>query len=240
MTIEIIPAIDVLHGKAVRLTQGDYARQKIYNEDPLEVALQFEDAGLKRLHLVDLDGAKEGRVKNWKVLESIAAKTGLKIDFGGGISANKDLQIIFECGAKWAAIGSVAAREEKLFLEWMKVFGPDAFLLGADARKEKISISGWQVDTELVIYDFIKKYREAGISRIFCTDIDRDGAMKGPSLDLYREILRREPDLHLIASGGVRSLDDIYTLEEAGFRGAIVGKAIYEGMITLKELAHVN
>jgi len=240
MPIEIIPAIDVLHGKAVRLTQGDYARQKIYNEDPLEVALQFEDAGLKRLHLVDLDGAKEGRVKNWKVLESIAAKTGLKIDFGGGISANKDLQIIFECGAKWAAIGSVAAREEKLFLEWMKVFGPDAFLLGADARKEKISISGWQVDTELVIYDFIKKYREAGISRIFCTDIDRDGAMKGPSLDLYREILRREPDLHLIASGGVRSLDDIYTLEEAGCRGAIVGKAIYEGMITLKELAHVN
>ena len=240
MPIEIIPAIDVLHGKAVRLTQGDYARQKIYNEDPLEVALQFEDAGLKRLHLVDLDGAKEGRVKNWKVLESIAAKTGLKIDFGGGISANKDLQIIFECGAKWAAIGSVAVREEKLFLEWMKVFGPDAFLLGADARKEKISISGWQVDTELVIYDFIKKYREAGIIRIFCTDIDRDGAMKGPSLDLYREILRREPDLHLIASGGVRSLDDIYTLEEAGCRGAIVGKAIYEGMITLKELAHVN
>jgi len=240
MPIEIIPAIDVLHGKAVRLTQGDYARQKIYNEDPLEVALQFEDAGLKRLHLVDLDGAKEGRVKNWKVLESIAAKTGLKIDFGGGISANKDLQIIFECGAKWAAIGSVAAREEKLFLEWMKVFGPDAFLLGADARKEKISISGWQVDTELVIYDFIKKYREAGISRIFCTDIDRDGAMKGPSLDLYREILRREPDLHLIASGGVRSIDDIYTLEDAGCRGAIVGKAIYEGMITLKDLAHVN
>jgi phosphoribosylformimino-5-aminoimidazole carboxamide ribotide isomerase len=240
MSIEIIPAIDILHGKCVRLTQGDYASQKIYNEHPLEVARQFEDAGLKRLHLVDLDGAKDGRVRNWNALETIAGKTGLVIDFGGGIGSAKDLQIIFESGASFATVGSIAVKDESLFREWMLIYGSEKFLLGADVRDEKISISGWQVNTEILIYDFIEKYLQAGIRQIFCTDIKMDGAMKGPSLELYNKILDRFPDLHFIASGGIRSLDDIFQLEESGCKAAIVGKAIYEGLITLKDLANVN
>jgi phosphoribosylformimino-5-aminoimidazole carboxamide ribotide isomerase len=240
MSIEIIPAIDILHGKCVRLTQGNYASQKIYNEHPLEVARQFEDAGLKRLHLVDLDGARDGHVKNWNVLETLAGKTSLIIDFGGGIGTTKDLQIVFDSGARFATIGSVAVKEETLFRSWMLSYGSDKFLLGADTREEKISITGWTIDTEIWIYDFIEKYREAGIQQIFCTDIKMDGAMKGPSLELYKKILEKFKDLHLIASGGIRSLDDIYQLEEAGCQGAIVGKAIYEGQITLNDLAHVN
>jgi phosphoribosylformimino-5-aminoimidazole carboxamide ribotide isomerase len=237
MSIEVIPAIDILHGKCVRLTQGDYASQKIYNEHPLEVARQFEDAGLKRLHLVDLDGAKEGRVKNWSVLETIAGKTNLLIDFGGGIGTTKDLQIVFDSGAMLATVGSIAIKNESLFREWIRIYGSGKFLLGADVREEKISISGWLVDTEILIYDFIEKYTEAGIQQIFCTDIQMDGAMKGPSLVLYRKILERFPELHFIASGGIRSLDDIYQLEEIGCKSAILGKAIYEGMIKLKDLA---
>ncbi len=237
MSIEVIPAIDILNGKCVRLVQGDYSRQRIYNEHPLEVARQFEDAGLKRLHLVDLDGARQGTVKNWTVLETLAGKTSLIIDFGGGISSSKDLQIVFDSGAAFATIGSVAVKDEKLFLEWLVKFGVSRFLLGADVREEKISISGWQEDTDTWIYDFIEKYIRAGISRIFCTDINLDGAMKGPSLDLYKNIVQKFPDLHFIASGGIRSLDDIFKLEELGCRGAIVGKAIYEGLIKLKDLA---
>jgi phosphoribosylformimino-5-aminoimidazole carboxamide ribotide isomerase len=237
MPIEVIPAIDILHGKCVRLTQGDYASTKIYNEHPLEVARQFEDAGLKRLHLVDLDGAKEGRVKNWNVLETIAAKTNLLIDFGGGIATAKDLQIVFGSGAFLATVGTIAVKNENMFGEWMLLYGPEKFLLGADVRDEKISISGWLVETEILIYDFIEKYMKAGIRQIFCTDIKLDGAMKGPSLELYKKILGRFPDLHFIASGGIRSLDDIYQLQETGCKGAIVGKAIYEGLITLKDLA---
>jgi phosphoribosylformimino-5-aminoimidazole carboxamide ribotide isomerase len=240
MSIEIIPAIDIMHGRCVRLTQGDYASQKIYNEHPLEVARQFEDAGLKRLHLVDLDGAREGRVKNWNVLETIAGKTGMVIDFGGGISTAKDLSIVYDSGASFATVGSMAVKNEILFKDWIQIFGPDKFLLGADVRDEKISISGWQVSTEILVYDFIEKYRQAGIQRIFCTDISLDGVMQGPALDLYKKILERIPDIHFIASGGIRSLDDIYLLEEAGCGGAIIGKAIYEGLITLKDLAHVN
>jgi phosphoribosylformimino-5-aminoimidazole carboxamide ribotide isomerase len=237
MSITIIPAIDILYGKCVRLTQGDYASQKVYNENPLEVAKQFEDAGLKRLHLVDLDGAKEGHVKNWNVLETIAGKTKLVIDFGGGIGQTKDLQIVFNSGASLATIGSIAVKNENLLREWMLAFGPENFLLGADVRDEKISISGWTVDTEIRIMDFIGKYKEAGIKQIFCTDIKMDGAMKGPSLELYKKILERFPDLHFIASGGIRSMDDVCRLEEAGCKGVIIGKAIYEGMISLKELA---
>ena len=240
MSIEIIPAIDILHGKCVRLTQGEYASQKVYNEHPLEVARQFEGAGLKRLHLVDLDGAKEGRVRNWNVLELIAGKTDLVVDFGGGIGTAKDLQIVFDSGAAFATVGSVAVKDENLLREWMLLYGPDKFLLGADVRDEKIAITGWTIDTEIRIYDFIEKYREAGIKQIFCTDIKMDGAMKGPSLELYIKILHQFSDLHFIASGGIRSLDDIYRLEEAGCRGAIVGKAIYEGLITLKDLASVS
>jgi len=237
MSIEIIPAIDILHGKCVRLTQGDFASQKIYNENPLEVARQFEDAGLKRLHLVDLDGAKSGRVINWGILETIAGKTNLIIDFGGGIGIADDLRIVFDSGAVFAAVGSIAVKNEDLFREWMLAFSPDKFLLGADVRNEKISISGWTVDTEIWIYDFIDKYKTAGIKQIFCTDIQMDGVMKGPSWDLYKKILERFPDLHFIASGGVRSMDDIFGLEEAGCKGVIIGKAIYEGLITLKDLA---
>jgi phosphoribosylformimino-5-aminoimidazole carboxamide ribotide isomerase len=240
MSIEIIPAIDIMHGKCVRLTQGDYASQKIYNEHPLEVARQFEDAGLKRLHLVDLDGAKEGRVKNWNVLESIAGKTSLVIDFGGGIGTASDIQIVFESGAAFATVGSIAVKNESLLQEWMLLYSPEKFLLGADVRNEKIAITGWTVDTEFLIYDFIGKYMEAGIKQIFCTDIKLDGAMKGPSMELYKKILERFPELHFIASGGIRSLDDIFQLEELGCKGTIVGKAIYEGLITLKELANVN
>jgi phosphoribosylformimino-5-aminoimidazole carboxamide ribotide isomerase len=237
MSIEVIPAIDIINGKCVRLTQGDYSRQKIYNEHPLEVARQFEDAGLKRLHLVDLDGAKAGAVRNWKVLETIAGKTNLVIDFGGGITSSKDLQIIFDSGAAFATVGSMAVKNETLFLEWLTNHGPEKFLLGADVREEKISISGWQEDTDIWIYDFIEKYIQAGITRIFCTDISLDGAMKGPSLELYKHIVQKFPDLYFMASGGIRSLDDILQLEEAGCRGAIVGKAIYEGLIKLKDLA---
>jgi phosphoribosylformimino-5-aminoimidazole carboxamide ribotide isomerase len=237
MSIEIIPAIDIMHGKCVRLTQGDFGSQKIYNEHPLEVARQFEDAGLKRLHLVDLDGAREGRVKNWNVLETIAGKTKLQIDFGGGIGSTKDLQIVFESGAVFCTVGSIAVKNESLLLEWVLQYGPEKFLLGADVRGEKIAISGWLVDTEIWIYDFIEKYMGAGIRRIFCTDINLDGAMNGPSLELYKKIVERFPDLFFIASGGIRSLDDIYRLEEAGCKSVIIGKAIYEGLITLKDLA---
>jgi phosphoribosylformimino-5-aminoimidazole carboxamide ribotide isomerase len=240
MSIEIIPAIDIQHGKCVRLTQGNYETGKIYNEHPLEVARQFEDAGLKRVHLVDLDGARDGRVINWKLLEAIAGKTSLIIDFGGGIGTAKDLQIVFESGATFATVGSVAVKNENLLREWMLLYGPDKFLLGADVREEKISISGWTVNTEIQIIDFIEKYILAGIKQIFCTDIKMDGAMNGPSLELYKKIVDRFPDLHFIASGGIRSLDDIYRLEELGCKGAIVGKAIYEGFITLKDLANVS
>jgi phosphoribosylformimino-5-aminoimidazole carboxamide ribotide isomerase len=240
MAIEIIPAIDIMHGKCVRLTQGEFASQKIYNEQPLEVARQFEGAGLKRLHLVDLDGAKEGRVKNWNVLEAIAGKTSLVVDFGGGIGSAKDLQIVFDSGAAYAAIGSVAVKNESAFLEWTRYYGADKFLLGADVRDERISITGWTIDTEMMVYDFIERYKKEGIKQIFCTDIKMDGALKGPSLELYKKILERFPDLYFIASGGIRSLDDIYQLDESGCRGAIVGKAIYEGMISLKDLANVG
>lgn len=237
MSIEIIPAIDILHGKCVRLTQGDYSSQKIYNENPLEVARQFEDSGLNRLHLVDLDGAKQGRIKNWNVLETIAGKTKLIIDFGGGIGAAEDLRIVFDSGAAFAAVGSIAVKNEKLFREWMSAFSPEKFILGADVRDEKIAISGWTVDTEIQILDFIDKFKNAGIQQIFCTDIKMDGALNGPSLELYKKILERFPDLNFIASGGVRSMDDVFALEEIGCRGVIIGKAIYEGMITLKDLA---
>jgi phosphoribosylformimino-5-aminoimidazole carboxamide ribotide isomerase len=240
MPIEIIPAIDIMHGKCVRLTQGDYASEKIYNEHPLEVARQFEDAGLKRLHLVDLDGAREGRVRNWNVLEAICGKTSLQIDFGGGIGTDKDLQIVFNSGALYASIGSIAVKNEALLREWLFVFGPEKFLLGADVRDEKISITGWTIDTEVRIYDFIENYLDAGIKQIFCTDIKLDGALKGPSFELYKRITEKFPPLHFIASGGIRSLDDIYELEKTGCKGAILGKAIYEGLITLKDLAYVN
>jgi len=235
--MEIIPAIDIIEGKCVRLTQGDYAQKKIYNEHPLEVARQFEDAGLRRLHLVDLDGAKAGAVKNWKVLEKIASKTSLLIDFGGGIKTEKDINIVFDSGAMLATIGSIAVKDESLFSAWISQYGADKFFLGADVKDEKIAVNGWQETTDIWVYDFIEKYIEKGLKQIFCTDVSKDGLLEGPSIDLYKNVVSKFPALHFIASGGVSSMDDIYKLEDAGCKGVIIGKAIYEGRITIDSLS---
>jgi len=234
--MEIIPAIDIIEGKCVRLTHGDYSQKKIYNEHPLEVAKQFEDAGIERLHLVDLDGAKAGAIKNWKVLETIAGKTSLVVDFGGGIKAEKDLRIVFDSGAALATIGSMAVKDEETFTTWINVFGAGKFLLGADVKDEKITISGWLEQTDIWVYDFLEKYRSKGITKIFCTDVAKDGALEGPSIELYKNIVEKFPDLHFIASGGVSVIDDLYRLQDIGCKGVIIGKAIYEGRIGLSEL----
>ena len=234
--MEIIPAIDIIEGKCVRLTHGDYSQKKIYNEHPLEVAKEFEDAGLKRLHLVDLDGAKAGSVKNWKVLEAVAGKTSLIIDFGGGVKSEKDVQILFESGAALATIGSIAVKDEETLLSWIKKYGPERFLLGADVKKERITISGWTEQTDIWVYDFMEKFIEQGLTNIFCTDVSKDGALQGPSVDLYKKILERMSEIKLIGSGGVSSVDDLYQLQEIGCAGAIIGKAIYENRIQLFEL----
>ncbi|MBN8720594.1 MAG: 1-(5-phosphoribosyl)-5-[(5-phosphoribosylamino)methylideneamino]imidazole-4-carboxamide isomerase [Sediminibacterium magnilacihabitans] len=237
--MQIIPAIDIIDGKCVRLTQGDYGQKTIYNENPLEVAKQFEDAGLQRLHLVDLDGAKAGAVKNWKVLETIAGNTSMVIDFGGGIKKEEDLQIIFESGAALATIGSLAVKNETLFVQWLQQYGADKFLLGADVKDEKIAVGGWLETTEIGIYDFISKYQSHGITQLFCTDVSKDGKLEGPSTVLYKHIIEQFPSLHFIASGGVSSLDDLYALQEIGCSGAIVGKAIYENRISLNDLKKI-
>lgn len=234
--MELIPAIDVIDGKCVRLTQGDYAQKKIYNEHPLEVAKQFEDAGLKRLHLVDLDGAKAGAVKNRKVLETIAENTGMIIDFGGGIKTENDLNIVFESGAAFATIGSMAVKDEATFAQWIEQYGPDKFMLGADVKNEMIAINGWVNVTDITVYDLIEKYLQKGIKQVFCTDVSKDGKLEGPSIKLYENILSRFPSLNFIASGGVSSVQDILDLQAIGCKGVIIGKAIYEGKISLEEL----
>lgn len=232
----IIPAIDIIDGKCVRLTQGDYNQKTIYNEHPLEVAKAFADAGLTRLHLVDLDGAKAGEVRNWKVLETLAAKTALVIDFGGGVKSEKDVGIILDSGASLVTVGSMAVKAEASFVAWLEKFGADRFLLGADVKEEKIAVHGWLETTDIWIYDFIRKYVVQGVQQVFCTDVAKDGALQGPSTKLYTDIIAEFPDLHFIASGGVSSMDDVYRLEEIGCKGAIIGKAIYEGHITLAQL----
>jgi len=234
--MEIIPAIDIIDGKCVRLTQGDYAQKKIYNEHPLEVAMAFEDAGLRRLHLVDLDGAKAGRVKNWKVLEALAGKTDLVIDFGGGIKTVTDVDIVFNSGAALATVGSIAVKDGALFVSWLEQYGAGRFLLGADVKEEKITIGGWMETTDRWVYDFIREYMEKGVQQVFCTDVSKDGLLQGPALDLYRNIIGKFPDLHFIASGGVSGMDDVQRLAEIGCKGVIIGKAIYEGRIRLNEL----
>ena len=238
--MQIIPAIDIIEGKCVRLTEGDYAQKKIYNEDPLEVAKAFEGIGLMRLHLVDLDGAKAGQVVNWKVLEKIANNTELKIDFGGGIKTEATLKTVLDTGASYATIGSLAVKNELLFQEWIARLGAKVFMLGADVLEEKIAIGGWLEKTEISVFDFMKSYIDKGVKQIFCTDIKKDGKLQGPSIELYQKIIEQFPALHLIASGGVSSLDDLIELEEIGCSAAIVGKAIYENKITISELANFN
>lgn len=235
--MQIIPAIDLIEGKCVRLTQGDYRQQKTYHDHPVYMAKQFEDAGLSRLHLVDLDGARQGKVVNWAVLEQMAVQTSLQIDFGGGIHQESDLQRIFSSGARWASVGSMAVRKPELFAQWVMQFGGDHILLGADVRNNQVAISGWVQDSGIALMDFLDRQTALGIQQIFCTDISKDGLLQGPSIDLYTSILKRYPALKLIASGGVSCVKDLKELRALGCSGAIVGKAIYEGKISLHELA---
>ena len=235
--IEIIPAIDLIEGKCVRLTQGAYAQKKIYKEYPLEVARLFADTGISRLHLVDLDGAKAQHIVNHKVLEKITTKTNLIVDFGGGLKSDDDLRIAFECGASMITGGSIAVKNPLVFTRWIQKYGPERIILGADVKNEKIAVSGWTENTDIELIPFLDDYRKKGISKIICTDISKDGMLEGPSTELYTEILRCLPDAYLIASGGVSSLRDIELLEEAGIPAVIFGKAIYEGRIRLKDLS---
>ena len=234
--MEIIPAIDIIDGKCVRLTQGDYSQKTIYNENPLEVALQFESIGIKRLHLVDLDGAKLGKIVNYKVLEAIATKTSLSIDFGGGIKTDADIDTVFNYGADLATVGSIAVKNKVLFFSWIKKYGANKLFLGADVKSEKIAIGGWFETTNISIYDFIEENLAEGIQHVFCTDISKDGLLQGPSVDLYKKIINKFPTINLTASGGVSNTTDLIELKNMGCSAAIVGKAIYEGRITMNEL----
>lgn len=238
--IEIIPAIDIIDGKCVRLSQGDYNEKKVYNENPLDVARMFEEAGLKRLHLVDLDGAKAKKIVNIRVLESIASHTSLKIDFGGGVQSDEDIQKAFDNGASMVTGGSIAVKNPDLFTGWMNKFGAERIILGADCRDKKIAVSGWEESTSLDIFSFLDEYIHRGISKVVCTDISKDGMLQGPSLTLYKEIRTQFPDLYLIASGGVGCRQDLDKLEAAGIPAVILGKAIYENKVTLEELASFN
>jgi phosphoribosylformimino-5-aminoimidazole carboxamide ribotide isomerase len=235
--MEIIPAIDIIGGKCVRLTQGDYAQKKIYGDNPLEMAQQFESAGIKRLHLVDLDGARTKKIVNRQVLESISKNTSLKVDFGGGVQSDTDIQLAFDSGASQVTGGSIAVKDPELFLSWIKKYGSEKIILGADAKNRKIAIGGWEETTTADVISFIKAWAAKGIRYIICTDVAKDGLLQGPSIDLYRDILQEIPEIQLIASGGVSSIKDLEELEKCGVYGTIVGKAFYEGRIGLKELA---
>ena len=235
--IEIIPAIDLIDGKCVRLSQGDFASKKIYHENPLEIAKEFEAVGLNRLHIVDLDGAKNGVLTNLKVLEIIARQTNLTIDFGGGIKTDEDVQAVYNSGAKMAGIGSVAVKKPEMFLTWLEKYGGEKILLGADVRDGKLAVDGWQTATKTKIIPFLEDYSANGGRQVFCTDISKDGLLQGAANALYGEILTRLPELKLIASGGVSSLQDVLELEKIGCSGVIIGKAIYEGKIKLKEIS---
>ena len=238
--MQIIPAIDIIEGKCVRLTEGDYAQKTIYNENPLEVAKAFEAVGIQRLHLVDLDGAKAGAVKNWKVLESIAVNTKLVIDFGGGIKTDNDVAHVFERGASLATIGSIAVANPTLFLSWVNRYGAEKFFLGADVKDNLIAVNGWMQISTITIESFLTDYLAHGITNIFCTDVSKDGRLEGPSTALYQSLIQLFPNLNLVASGGVSSLQDLEALDAIGCAGAIVGKAIYENRISLASLQHFN
>jgi phosphoribosylformimino-5-aminoimidazole carboxamide ribotide isomerase len=233
--IEIIPAIDIIEGKCVRLTRGDFGQKKVYG-DPFEMAQKFENHGIRRLHLVDLDGAKARKVVNFRILEKIASHTSLVIDAGGGLRSDEDLRIVFESGARMVTGGSVAVKDRVLFLSWLKQYGPDRIILGADFRAGMVAVSGWHEDTSLELKDFITGYLAEGIEKVICTDIEKDGMMEGPAMDVYKDLKALDRRLHLVASGGISKMEEIEILEEAGIDGVIVGKAIYEGKITLNRL----
>lgn len=238
--MDIIPAIDIIDGKCVRLTKGDYNICKTYSDNPLDMARRFQDAGIKRLHLVDLDGARSKHIVNYPTLESIATHTDLIIDFGGGIKTRNDLDTALGCGAQMVTVGSTAVEHPELMTEWIEEFGQEHIILGADARDGKISVNGWKEDSALELDDFISDYMKKGISKVLCTDINKDGMLQGPSVELYRQLLARFPDIYLIASGGVSSVDDLIRLKEAGLPAAIVGKAYYEGRITIDQLSELS
>ena len=234
--IEIIPAIDMIEGKCVRLTKGDYAQKKVYNDSPLEVAKMFESMGIRRLHLVDLDGAKSKHVVNDKVLRDICRETHLIVDFGGGIKSEADLEKVFDAGAAMATAGSIAATDRETVYSWIERYEADRLVLGADVREGKISINGWQEDSDIDLMTFLEDYLSRGIRNVLCTDISKDGMLQGPNIDLYRSIMERFPQCHLIASGGVSSNDDIKALDGAGIPAVVFGKAFYEGRINIEEL----
>lgn len=234
--MRIIPAIDIINGECVRLSKGDYNQKTVYSKNVLDVAKNFEDNGIQFLHLVDLDGAKQNRIINYKILEQISTQTNLIIDFGGGLKSEEDIKIAIESGAKQVTLGSVAIKNPELFLESLEKYGSEKIILGADARKEKIAISGWLEESETNIYDFIKEKTESGIQYVISTDIDKDGMLEGPSFDLYEKIIGENPNIKLIASGGITSASDLEKVKSIGCEGAIIGKALYENRITFKDL----
>ncbi len=238
--MEIVPAIDIIDGKCVRLSKGDYNAQKTYSDSPLDVALRFQDAGIKRLHLVDLDGARSKHIVNYPVLEAITNHTDLTVDFGGGIKSTSDLETALGCGAAMVTVGSTAVTDPDMMQKWIEDFGQEHIILGADARDGKISVNGWKEDSVLTLSDFIRDYMKKGITQVLCTDINRDGMLQGPAVELYRSLLKEFPGIKLIASGGVSSVQDLMDLKEAGLPAAIVGKAYYEGRITLDQLSKLS
>ena len=236
--IELIPAIDIIDGQCVRLTKGNYDQKTVYRDSPAEVASEFEALGFKRLHMVDLDGAKSRHIVNSQVLHRVTTETQLIVDFGGGIKTDEDIEKAFDAGASMVTIGSIAVTQPERFMGWLDKYGAEKMILGADVRMGKISINGWKEDSSEDLLPFLKKYVDAGVRNVLCTEISRDGTLTGPAIDLYRQIMNTYPDLHLIASGGVSSMDDIIALDEAGVPAVVFGKAIYEGKINLKELCH--
>lgn len=234
--IELIPALDIIDGRCVRLTKGDYEQVKVYNDNPVDIAKSFEELGVKRLHVVDLDGAKNHHVENIDILGKITATTSLSVDYGGGIKSDDDIKAVFEHGADMATIGSVAITDQELFLKWLDIYGSDHIILGADVREGKISINGWKEDSNTDIFSFLNQYQGYGVKNILCTDISRDGTLEGPSFELYGEIRRRFPELYLIASGGVAEVADVMKLETMSVQSVILGKSIYEGRIDLEKL----
>ena len=234
--IELIPAIDIINGQCVRLTKGDYQQKTVYSDSPAEVAKGFEQLGFKRLHVVDLDGAKSKHIVNDEVLRSITTETTLTVDFGGGIKTDEDIRKAFDAGAKMVTVGSIAVQQPELCFEWIRKYGAERIILGADVRHGKISINGWKEDSDEDLLPFLRKYIDAGIKNVLCTEISKDGTLAGPAIELYKSIMQEYPELHLIASGGVSSIDDIKALDAAGIPAVVFGKAIYEGRIDLKEL----